>query len=233
MITLSNRMNANINLLASTNSVADIGCDHAYASIALIERDIASKVYAMDIVPGPLEKARFNIKRAGLEDKIEIRLSDGAKSLKPFEADSAIIAGMGGMLMERILSASDNVFKAMNQLVLQPQSDLNHFRRFLYQNGYSIDKEDMVFEEGKYYPTIHVLTQQTNYILSDEEYMYGPYLLQHKHPVLKDYLCYERTQKEKLLNNLSAQSQSTNAHIRAVELKKELSLNEKALKYFY
>lgn len=154
---LSNRMLALTDLLDTGLSVADIGCDHAFVSIYLVKEKLADKVIAMDIGKGPLEIAKQNIAAAGLVDKIETRLSDGAKELSVGEVQAAIIAGMGGMLMEKILKASSEVFRAMKELVLQPQSDLPHFRKFLDDNGYEIIDENMIYEDGKYYPMMKVI----------------------------------------------------------------------------
>jgi len=233
MTTLSERMLANVKLLTPGLRTADIGCDHAYVSIYLIERGIASYVYAMDVVPGPLSKANENINRAKLSDKIETRLSDGAKELKAGEAEAAIIAGMGGMLMEKIISDSLEIFLSMKELVLQPQSDLPHFRRFLYEKGFIITAEDMVLEDGKYYPMIkavpEALCSNSEDTMTECDYHYGQHLLKSCHPVLKQYLLWEKRQKEKILTGLVTQSATERTIIRIQEIKKELALNEQAL----
>ena len=83
--------------------VADVGCDHAYVSIALVARRIARKVIAMDVRKGPLAIAADNINEAGLTERIELRLGDGLAMLRRDEADAIVIAGMGGLLTKRIL----------------------------------------------------------------------------------------------------------------------------------
>ena len=109
-IVLSKRMEAVVNMVSPQSLVvpekkciADIGCDHAYVSIALMERGLADKVIAMDVRKGPLEIAAKNVAEYGMENNIELRLSDGMERLKPGEADAIIIAGMGGLLMCSIL----------------------------------------------------------------------------------------------------------------------------------
>ena len=121
------------------------------------------------------------------EEKIEIRLSDGAKGLKPYEADRAVIAGMGGALMIRILEEGDTVFQAMEELILQPQSELGKVREYLQKHGWQIEKEDMVEEDGKYYPMMRAV-KGTMPALSPEEALYGPLLLKEKNKVLKEFL---------------------------------------------
>lgn len=131
--------------------VADIGCDHGYVSIYLVESGIASRAIAMDVRKGPLSGALNNIHDFGFSDHIKTRLSDGLKALEPGEADAIIIAGMGGKLMMRILEEGDPVALGVHFGVLQPQSDLGEFRKYLRDKGYVILDEKIVFDDGKYY----------------------------------------------------------------------------------
>ena len=104
----------------------------------------------MDINRGPLLRAQENIRRHRLEEKIKTRLSDGVAELRPGEADSVVIAGMGGSLMVKILKEGKEVLETVKELVLQPQSDICNVRRFLQENGYRIDTERSVLEDGKF-----------------------------------------------------------------------------------
>ena len=106
----------------------------------------------MDVNEGPLLRAKAHIREWGLENYIETRLSDGVQALKRGEVQSVVIAGMGGPLMEKILLEGREVLLEISELILQPQSEIAHFRKFLAQQGYRIVQEDMIEEEGKYYP---------------------------------------------------------------------------------
>lgn len=141
----------------SHNRVADVGCDHGYISIYLVQSGIAKSAIAMDVRKGPLMGAQSNVKGYGLENSIETRLSDGLKELKPGEADSLIIAGMGGKLMKRILEDGDSKALGIRTAILQPQSELSEFRMYLRDNGYAILDERVVLEDGKYYFPMKVL----------------------------------------------------------------------------
>ena len=154
---LSDRMQAVVGLVTSCDRIADIGCDHGYVAIELIKRRICNNVIAMDINQGPLEQAKSNIKEYGMKEYITTRLSDGAAALKPGEVDGIICAGMGGRLIINILTQGKEVISQMQQLVLQPQSEIDEVRSFLRESGFMIDKEDMIFEDGKYYPMMHVV----------------------------------------------------------------------------
>lgn len=154
---LSDRMRAVAALVLPCDSVADIGCDHGYVAMELIRSRTCAHVIAMDINSGPLERAKEHICDYGMQDYIETRLSNGTAALLPNEAEGIVCAGMGGRLVVSILEQGRTLIGGMKQVVLQPQSELDEVRKYLRTNGYLIEKEDMVFEDGKYYPMMRVL----------------------------------------------------------------------------
>lgn len=184
---LSGRMRAVAALITPGRVLADIGTDHGYIPIEMVESGRVERAIAMDVREGPLSRARENIRARGLEEKIQTRLSDGAAALRAGEADRAVIAGMGGRLTVRILAAGAEVFDAMEALILQPQSDLSEVRGYLQQNGWRIEAEDMVFEDGKYYPMMRAGRGRMGE-LTPEEALYGPLLLRDRNPVLAEFL---------------------------------------------
>ncbi|MCI5995828.1 MAG: class I SAM-dependent methyltransferase [Blautia sp.] len=198
---LSNRLLAVSELVTDGVRLADVGTDHGYIPIWLIEQGRIPKAIAMDINRGPLMRAQENIRAHGLEDKIETRLSDGVTALCPGETDSVVIAGMGGGLVIKILKEGEEVLKTVSELVLQPQSDIDRVRRFLWKEGYRITSEHMVLEEGKYYPMMHVVHGEMEE-LSDIEALYGPCLLRDRNECLKLYLDREQRNMEKLTEGL-------------------------------
>ncbi len=143
----------------SHDRVADVGCDHGYISIYLVQSGIVGAAIAMDVRKGPLSGALSNVKGFGLENSIETRLSDGLKELKPGDADSLVIAGMGGKLMIRILEDGDPRTLGIQTAILQPQSEISEFRMYLREKGFSILDERVVYEDGKYYFPMKVLLQ--------------------------------------------------------------------------
>ncbi len=145
------RKEGTVGTLRRFRCVADVGCDHGYVSICLVQRGVADRALAMDVRKGPLSMAQANIRDAGLGERISVRLSDGLKELKAGEADGLVIAGMGGKLMISILDERDVVALGIKMAVLQPQSDIDEFRRYLRSKGYTILDERVVLDEGKYY----------------------------------------------------------------------------------
>lgn len=220
-------------MVTGGNRLADVGCDHGYLSIYLVSEKKVPSAIAMDVRPGPLSRARKNISCYGLEDYIETRLSDGLMKLEPGEGDTLVIAGMGGPLMERILNDGEKVREGFQELILQPQSDLPHFRHFLAEIGWEIVSEEMIKEDGKFYPMMKAVRNESGKKISytEEEAWFGPLLLRECHPVLKEYLLRETAIREKILAGLlSVPSESAKA--RLAEVKEEMELIKSALKRY-
>lgn len=153
---LSKRLQSVLALTEPVKTVADVGCDHGYVAISLIQQNKASRVIAMDVRRGPLNRAKEHIIQYGMEELIKTRLSDGVEALSVGEADGLICAGMGGKLMTGILERGAAVIERMQELVLQPQSELSVVREWLRTHAFSIDEECMVCEDGKFYPMFRV-----------------------------------------------------------------------------
>jgi len=135
----------------SFSCTADVGCDHGYVSMYLVLSGISKSAIAMDLRKGPLSAARNNVAEFGIADKVQVRLSDGLQGLSDGEADSLVIAGMGGKLMLGILEKRDITTLGIKAGVLQPQSDIPEFRGYMRGRGFEIVDEHIVFEDGKYY----------------------------------------------------------------------------------
>ena len=99
--------------------VCDVGCDHGYVSIYLIESGRADAVLAMDVNRGPLERARINVEKHGLTGYITLRLSNGLDAYRTGEAQSLVIAGMGGRLMQSILTKDKEKTEDFEELILK------------------------------------------------------------------------------------------------------------------
>ncbi|MCD8300019.1 MAG: class I SAM-dependent methyltransferase [Clostridiales bacterium] len=204
-VRLSARLTALAEMVTRGNRLADVGCDHGYLPIWLCLEDRIPSAIAMDVKPGPLSRAEGHITEFDLTDRIETRLSDGLENLGEDEADTILIAGMGGMLMRRILT-DRAIPESVTELVLQPQSDVAEVRRCVREIGFHIVDEDMVYEDGKYYPMMRC-TRGLSPEYSELEDEFGPVLLAKKHPVLRQYLGYQLTLTEGILSKLDAQSQ--------------------------
>lgn len=154
---LSKRLRTVAHMVTRGNRVCDVGCDHGYVSVYLVKQGISPGVLAMDVRKGPLGAAREHVSEYNLEDRIETRLSDGLHNYTAGEAQSLICAGMGGKLMRRILEEDADKTASFQELILQPQSEIEQFRRFLRENGYLVQEEEILEEDGKFYQVIRAV----------------------------------------------------------------------------
>ena len=218
-------------MVTEGSRLADVGTDHGYIPIALRLEGVIPSALAMDINPGPLERAKEHIRQFDLETDIHTRLSDGVQALCPGEADSVLIAGMGGALTIKILEAGKDVLSSVQELILQPQSEIDKVRLYLLTHGYAITGEEMVFEDGKYYPAMRAVHGEMP-LWQDVELQYGKYLLEEKHPVLQEYLKEKEKTCKKIQEKLAADGKKAEKIIvekiveKPVEQKLKVSLIE-------
>lgn len=228
---LSKRLHAVAGLVTEGASVADIGTDHGYIPIYLIQEGIASKVIALDVKKGPLERARMHIVGHGLKGQIETRLSDGLRKVTPGEVDTMIAAGMGGGLIIHILEDSPETVKEISSFILQPQSEIDKVRRYLNEHGYRIVEERMVKESGKFYPMMQAV-HGSGEPYEEYEYLYGKRLLEEKDPVLRTYLLREQGIRESILEQLRRHKNSPTAREREKEVQEEWRKIRQALAHY-
>lgn len=224
MITLSKRLQAVADLVKPVSTMADIGCDHGFMSIYLIQSKRCEHVIAMDVNEGPLLRAKEHILEHALQNQIETRLSDGGKALllQDFEkegkqipeAQGVIMAGMGGRLMTKILQDSKAVFGQMEQWILQPQSEPGLVRKTIRELGFFIEEENMVLEDGKYYSMLRAVPRSlaleetqndSSPFHQDVLDQYGSYLIQNGNSCFLDFLQYQIDQTKQILENLQGQ----------------------------
>lgn len=232
---LSKRLETVASFVPEGSNIADIGTDHGYIPIYLVREGHTGRAVAMDVRKGPLERARAHVAEAGLEHRIDVRLSDGLAGLKPGEADCVVIAGMGGELIIHILEGGRNLWETIGYWVLSPQSDLDKVRRFLDKESFSIARETMVKEDGKYYTVMGVTRDGSRADASGdcreetkEPYcLYGSRLIREKDPVLAEFLKKEQEQLEQILDTLK-DSDTPAALKRCREIKEKLAWNKEA-----
>lgn len=235
---LSKRLQAVADLVTAGYKVADIGTDHAYIPIFLLETEKTDWAAAMDVNKGPIEKARENIRAYGLEAQIETRLSNGFLALGKGEVQSAVIAGMGGNLVIRILQEGRDVVSTLQECILQPQSETDKVRAFLLREGFFFIEEDMVEEDGKYYPMMKVKppksgeeSRQNEEVWKIEQLWFGKLLLEKRHPVLKRYLERETRIREEILRSIRDKD-SEQIQVRRGQLQEELNIIKKGMEYY-
>lgn len=223
---LSKRLYTVASMVTKGNITADVGTDHGYVAMYLVEQGISPFAFAMDINKGPLERAKEHIAEAGLEDRIMLIQSDGMKELKGHRVDTAIVAGMGGMLICKILDESP-VLNELKEIVVSPHSDVDKVRRTLFEKGFRITDEKMVEDYGKYYNIIKARNDEELEAYTNWDYKFGKLLFKNKDEVFYEYL--GKLQKKyidiiELLNK-----NESNISKRNYELRKMLKDCEKAI----
>lgn len=163
MIKLSKRLRAIVNFCDKNKIIADIGTDHGFVPNFLYEEDINRKIIATDISLNSLNKAIEFSELRGNKGKIEHIVCNGLEKIPP--VDQIIIAGMGGILISKILDRDFEKARQAEKLILQPMQQVYYLRKFLYDKGFKILDEKIVFEDNKFF---HIIV--ANYKAIKEEY---------------------------------------------------------------
>ncbi len=189
-ITPDSRLQSAVPYVKRGGCVADIGTDHAYLPIHLVEEGIVRRALACDINEGPIRSARENIAAAGLEEKIATLCTDGLHGVEAYAPDDILIFGMGGELIVKILEEAPWVQNESIGLILQPMSRAAVLREWLLQHGFSILGEHLSHEE-RYYQTIYARHTGEFCRYSEEELLVGKHNLEGNSPYLRPFLEHE------------------------------------------
>lgn len=152
-VKLSKRLQAVYDLIPKSGGAIDVGTDHGFIPIRLLQEGFSGKLYAADINEGPLESAKSLAARCGLSEKIEFRLTDGLFGIPEQDISTVVIAGMGGETIMGILSQAPWTRDSGRLMILQPMSHSDRLRLWLYQSGYMILSEQLVYD-GRIYEII-------------------------------------------------------------------------------
>jgi tRNA (adenine22-N1)-methyltransferase len=194
---LADRLLAIASLVPQDAIVADIGSDHGLLLDHLLNEARIKKGYATDNKPGPNQRllARFQN-----EPRISVYQADGLIDL-PTDVDAIVIAGMGGLLINRILAAKQETLKRLGHVILSPHQQVGEVRLWMMEHGFRIDKELVVCEDGQYYDVMRFVKGSTSY--SEAELLYGPLnLARHDPTLIKKMKARLETVERLLMKNL-------------------------------
>lgn len=200
---LGERLAAVASLVPQGVRLADIGTDHAYLPINLCQNGVVVAAVAADVNKGPYQVALASVATAGLSGQIEVRLGDGLKVLSPGEVDVVAIAGMGGALMQELLTASADVTARLSGLVLQPMNAGAGLRKWLYQHGWHITDEVLVIEDERLYEILYASPGEEA-MPDDMMLAVGPIIWQKKDPLLRLRLEQLLSQERRILKGLAS-----------------------------
>ncbi|MBS4535292.1 tRNA (adenine(22)-N(1))-methyltransferase TrmK [Clostridium sp. D2Q-14] len=201
--------------------VADIGTDHGYIPVYLVENNISDKIIACDVNEGPLQSAINYISKKEYKSFIDTRLGNGLNPLKPNEVDTVIIAGMGGILIANILEQDKEIADTIDKFILQPMVASDELRKYLNKNGYKIIDEKLSREDNRFYEII-VATHGKEEINDEIYYEIGYKLIENNDILLRDYLLKKINKTEKILKNIEVNG-NIEGNKKYIMLKKRLS----------
>lgn len=186
---LTDRLLKIASLVSKGKKIADIGTDHGYIPVYLLNKGTIPFAILADVNKGPLENARKEVRHNNLTDKTELRLGSGIEVLKKGEVDEVIIAGMGGILISELLEANKEVAHSVDKLILQPMQAQEELRKYLLSNGYEILDEVLVKEDFRIYEIIESKFTGNNTKVEDDIYFeVSEKLIKNKDPLLKEFI---------------------------------------------
>lgn len=228
MITLSERLMKIANYIEDGEDVADIGTDHGYLPLYLLEQNHNRKVIFTDLNEGPITKTKNIIINEYPKANIssyDIRIGNGLEPLKTAEVSTVVIAGMGGILIRDILSDNDAKTRSFSKLILQPRTASDKLRYWLIQNGFYITDEALAYEKGR---TCEILVVSTasepinNQFIDNIDYELSPILLGKEDKIVDDWLNKLIEVENNIKNSISMNGSN--------ESKEKLEVVEKRLK---
>ncbi|MFC4760557.1 tRNA (adenine(22)-N(1))-methyltransferase [Fructobacillus durionis] len=207
-VKLSPRLEAVANLVDAKKRVADIGSDHAYLATYLVEQGKVAQAIVGEVAFGPLDNAKHTVATQGLGSQIDCRLADGLAAVsKEDGVETVVIAGMGGLLIKKILNDQKQL-GPFSQLVLQPNTDQDAVRAWLVENGYAIVKEQMV-EEGEHRYEI-IVAEPGKQTLSADDLTFGPFLRKEQGHIFLQKWQHEQKRLQLVLDRLKEAGQVDN-----------------------
>lgn len=188
MTILLKRLQAVADMIISNKKLADIGADHAYLSLYVIENNLAPAVVIGELGDGPYQRSRQAVQAGRLAQKISVRQGDGLEVLAEGEVSTVVLAGMGGDTIVEILSRDKQKARSFERYVFQPMSKAGVLRQFLAEHGWPVIEEVLIWENEKYYQVIASEPGQKPYQLSALETELGRDILKCDDEIKRDYL---------------------------------------------
>jgi tRNA (adenine22-N1)-methyltransferase len=184
-----NRLDTIVSLVDTCDTVADIGTDHGFVPVKLIAEGRCDRVIATDLNRGPYEIASKFVEEKGLLNQIEVRLGNGLDPVNLKEVDTIIVAGMGGLLIKKIIEDGLKDISYHHTLILQPMNASDKLRKFLFNKNFRIVEESLSKEDTHFYEIIKAIkTEERVNVEDDVFYEIGRPLIEKKHPLIRLFL---------------------------------------------
>ncbi|WP_046173856.1 tRNA (adenine(22)-N(1))-methyltransferase [Domibacillus indicus] len=216
---LSKRLETVASFIKPAQTFADIGSDHAYLPCYAVKKGLAERAVAGEVVEGPFQSAKRQVASDGLSEQIDVRKGSGLAVLSPGEVECITIAGMGGPLIASILEEGREKLNGVQKLVLQPNIAAHAVRSWLNENGWAIETEAILEEDGQVYEVISAISKPGQK-LSEQERYFGPFLMKEKNKAFLLKWKRELEQIEQVLGQLERAAESEGTVQRKHELNK-------------
>lgn len=215
---LSQRLVNVASYLPEGATFADIGSDHAYLPCYVCLKDQTAAAIAGEVNQGPFETAKKNVRKNGLEYRVEVRLGNGLEVLKHAnEVKQIVIAGMGGALIAQILEEGKGKLTGVTRIIAQPNIDARQVREWLHQHGFQLSDEQIIDEKGHIYEIL-VADRQVESPYTDERFnkqlLFGPYLMKNKTEAFYQKWTLE---KQKLMSVIHQMKQANELNVKKIE----------------
>lgn len=208
---ISERLKSISEYVPPSSNVADIGTDHGYLLKYLLDKGQILIGFACDLNKKPLTYAKNNLKEYIKADKAQLRLGNGLEALNEDDkVDCIVIAGMGGRTMVDILEGGQNILENVKRVILAPNASWDFLREYVTKKDFKIVDEDLVLEDGRFYPII-IIEKSKGPKLTPTELFLGPKLIEKKHMLLKEFFEYEKQRADK---NILKMHKSENPEIK-------------------
>lgn len=201
--------------------VLDVGCDHALLDIYLIRENICKKTMASDIHEGPLKKAKENIEKYHLQEKIELKQADGIDKIND-KVDTIVLAGMGYYTIKDILNKNNRALEKVNTIILSVNDDFYELRKYITNKDYRIEKEKIIEDHNKFYLILKVKKGRKKY--PKKELFFGTSKMNQDSKDYKKYIEKEIIKRKRILSSLP----KTKLLLK-IKLKKEIRILSKKI----
>mgnify|MGYP000003573118 FL=1 len=185
---LQPRLKCIASLVRQGARLADVGTDHGYLPVWLLQQGRIARAIASDINQAPLDHARATAAEYGVTAAMDFRLCPGLAGIRAEECDTIVIAGMGGETILSILEDARWTRDGAHMLILQPQTKVSLLRRWLSENGYRFLEEVLVQDKGQIYVVLRLAGGEERRlseadalcgVLLQGDPLYGAYLSAH------------------------------------------------------
>jgi len=219
---LSKRLKSLVKYVLKTDNIIDIGCDHALLDIYLYKNRKNIKIIASDVNENALEQAKTNIKKYGLENVIETRLSNGLDNISATEIDTIVISGMGAHTIVGIFHQNLKKLKNVKNIIIQSNNHIDFLRKKIVELNYYIDSETLVKDNNIIYTIISFKKGRKRY--NKKELYFGPYLLKENSKLFQE----QNKENLKILNKL-LEVIPKNHRLHRMSIKKKIKMYNKTM----